>query len=105
MKTQAQEAKEIIADFEWLAGDIRGRRILYRLFCDCGVFGPANADPSTALFTEGRRSVALPFMSLATSQLGLLASLLSENLKAEQRGRRGSTDPGDPGSDDGDAPG
>ncbi|WP_434456511.1 hypothetical protein JQR85_13560 [Stutzerimonas urumqiensis] len=48
------------ADFKWLMGDPRGRRIVWRLMARCKVFEPVfNTHGGVMNFNEGRRDTGL----------------------------------------------
>lgn len=47
------------ADFKWLAGNKRGRRIIHRLLSKCGVWRTSFTGNSTTFFNEGQRNIGL----------------------------------------------
>lgn len=56
-------AENAAADFKWLAGSERGRRLLWQWMGDCKVFGSTFVpDAATAAFQEGQRNVGLWFL-------------------------------------------
>lgn len=75
MKSPTQEE----LDFEWLAKDQRGRRILWQMFVDLGFFVPTTT-PEKLAFGEGGRSYAAWKFGLMLRRHGAeLSSLLTEN--------------------------
>ncbi len=84
----ARERREEIAYL--LAAPI-GRRFAWRLLCETGAIATAaTADPSQALYAEGRRSVGTEMLAaILTQARPALALLLTENLSAERRDERG----------------
>lgn len=58
-RQQELKAIEREKDLQWMMGTKQGRRVLYRLIDDCGVFRSSNTGNSQTFFNEGRRSVGL----------------------------------------------
>ena len=61
-RRQAEKKKQAEADFTWLMGDPRGRRLMYGLIRDAGVFhstyNPMAREVSLDMaFAEGRKNV------------------------------------------------
>lgn len=63
-KRRALSRKQEIADFKWLMGDPRGRRIVWRQLGAAGVF-QSSFDPTAMnmAFNEGRRSEGLRLLA------------------------------------------
>lgn len=63
-KRRALSHKQEIADFKWLMGDPRGRRIVWRQLGAAGVF-QSSFDPTAMnmAFNEGRRSEGLRLLA------------------------------------------
>lgn len=63
-KRQELARKREVADFKWLMGDPRGRRIVWRQLATAGVF-QSSFDPTamTMAFNEGRRSEGLRLLA------------------------------------------
>lgn len=50
-------SEEEVADLQWLMASERGRRIVWRLLTEAGVFAISMTGNSWTFFNEGRRSV------------------------------------------------
>lgn len=53
-----------VDDFKWLMGSKRGRRIVWRLLDETGVYRTSMTGNSSTFFNEGRRDVGLRLMAM-----------------------------------------
>lgn len=87
-RQQALAAEQHASDFQWLAGDPRGRRLLWQWMGKCLVFEPVfHSHGSVMNHNEGRRSVGLSFLNdlnrICPEQFAVMAA---ENApKAEEK--------------------
>lgn len=82
-KAQRDEAKEIADDTKWLMSSKRGRRILWRLLSDAGVF--KSTFHTTAMqmaFNEGQRNAGLRTLALINEHCPDLYTTMMQEQKA-----------------------
>lgn len=94
MPPRSRARQQIAEDLKWLYSDVRGRRILWRLWQSTGVFGPPVVDNAMQAFAEGRRSVGLEYwQGIVTQSPTAAAMALTENTgSAVDGGRKRDTD-------------
>lgn len=99
-------AEQRDADFDWLTAHPAGRRILFRMFIECGLIHPSQAAGQLS-FGEGGRAYAATWQwDILTRNPDRLALLLTENAHLVKAGRSGRRDDPDYfGADDGDGSG
>ena len=62
-KDEDEALKQWASDLSWLMNDARGRRIVWELLAQCGVFqGSFTTNGSATFFQEGRRHIGLWLM-------------------------------------------
>lgn len=101
-KTKAEIQAE--KDLDWLTDDVRGRRILWRLFSAAGVFGGyGRLDHASLAFRSGQRELVQPvFTVLVSNYPSRLTALLVENQQESAARERDTSDRDDSSRDDGD---
>lgn len=61
---QAEARRVEIEDIEWLMSDKRGRRVMWRLLAEAGIYRTSfNNSGSVTAFNEGKRHIGLVFIS------------------------------------------
>ncbi len=86
----ARENEE--ADIKWLMGNKRGRRVLWRLLDQAGVFRSSfNTNAMAMSFAEGNRNYGLRMLALIHSQCPeLYPTMMKENSSHERNNDDGS---------------
>lgn len=82
-KAAEDRRKELVSDFLWLMGDRRGRRIVWRMLSEAGVFRSSfSPEALTIAFNEGRRDSGLKLLA-QTNELcpDLYTTMMKEQLK------------------------
>ena len=74
------------ADIKWLMGNKRGRRIIWRLLDQAGVFRSSfNTNAMTMSFAEGHRNYGLRILALIHSQCPELYPTMMKEQTADER--------------------
>lgn len=77
-----------IKDFQWLMGDARGRRFMWRMLEMAGVYRSSFTGNSTTFFNEGQRNIGLMLVAeIHDTTPDAYALMLKEN---RQNGRPAS---------------
>lgn len=82
---EEQTAREIrkleVADLKWLAGNVQGRRIVWRLLDRAGIYRSSfNHSGSLMAFTEGKRDMGLFLLAeVSEASPGGFLKLIAEN--------------------------
>ena len=86
----ARENEE--SDIKWLMGNKRGRRVLWRLMDQAGVFRSSfNTNAMAMAFAEGNRNYGLRMLALIDSQCPeLYPTMMKENASHERNNDDGS---------------
>ena len=80
----ARENEE--ADMKWLMGNKRGRRVIWRLLDQAGVFRSSfNTNAMTMSFAEGHRNYGLRILALIHSQCPELYPTMMKEQTADER--------------------
>ncbi len=80
----ARENEE--ADIKWLMGNKRGRRVIWRLLDQAGVFRSSfNTNAMTMSFAEGHRNYGLRILALIHSQCPELYPTMMKEQTADER--------------------
>lgn len=80
----ARENEE--ADLKWLMGNKRGRRVIWRLLDQAGVFRSSfNTNAMTMSFAEGHRNYGLRILALIHSQCPELYPTMMKEQTADER--------------------
>jgi hypothetical protein len=80
----ARENEE--ADIRWLMGNKRGRRVIWRLMDQAGVFRSSfNTNAMTMSFAEGHRNYGLRILALIHSQCPELYPTMMKEQTADER--------------------
>lgn len=58
-RLQRHERTKEVEDFNWIMGDARGRRFVWRLLEKAGVYRSSFTGNSTTFFNEGMRNIGL----------------------------------------------
>ena len=86
-KRQELARKQEVADFQWMMGDQRGRRIVWRQLAAAGVF-QSSFDPTamTMAFNEGRRSEGLRLLAQIHALCpDLYVTMMKEQSKCQEK--------------------
>lgn len=82
-----------IDDFKFVMEDKRGRRFLWRLLAQCGVFRSSYTGNNETFFREGQRNIGLAYMALiheaCPEKYSLMLKEQKEYGRRKQRGRSG----------------
>ena len=74
------------ADIKWLMGNKRGRRVIWRLLDQAGVFRSSfNTNAMTMSFAEGHRNYGLRILALIHSQCPELYPTMMKEQTADER--------------------
>jgi hypothetical protein len=75
---QGNRARVIRDDWTWLMGSKRGRRIVWGILEECGVFRTSFTGNSETFFREGRRAIGLWALDLAAANPDIFAQMMAE---------------------------
>ena len=84
-----ESLKQQEEDILWLMSEPQGRRIVYGLLEEAGVFrGSYNGNPNDTLYNEGQRAVGLRYLAKVMSHQDFFVTMLSEHQENVDRANR-----------------
>jgi hypothetical protein len=75
---QGNRARVIRDDWSWLMSSRRGRRIVWGILEECGVYRTSFTGNSETFFREGKRSIGLWALDIATANPEAYMAMLVE---------------------------
>lgn len=87
----ATRAEVEVGDFKWVMSNPRGRRFVWRLLTQAGVFRSSFTGSSETFFREGERNIGLKVLAMVHEHApGAYSQMLEEQRNDEQRAKRSS---------------